>query len=340
MSKAHCKGCGAKLQTSDPNKVGYTPDLRKDFCQDCFRLSHYGEAKSHFHPDTLPTLKPKSLALMICSVMALDMLFFYPLHRYAPDVKYTYIINQVDLLPDSTNLDLLLKSIMRRAKEMKVPFEDIILMSAKHEDDVLHLKAYIMSYDVRNVYLLGVQNAGKTTLYKTLVADDKALAMNKAGLTQEVISHKLSSNQTLHDMPGLYQEGYLHQLFSYDIYKSLLVNKQLKPVIYQLKKNQSLMIEGLIGVTVHQDMSVVIYANQQVKVHRTNEAKLLTLMNEKTLKDRVYSETYETRTYKLPFGKQQLTFADFGFMHIPGDSLVTVTYPKALHMSMTEALFS
>ena len=340
MSKAHCKGCGAVLQNVDDTLVGYSPDLSKDYCQACFRLAHYGEVKDHFHPDRLPELKSKSLALMVSSVLQLDMLFFYPLHRYAPDVTYTYIINQVDLLPDSTNLDKLLENIMDQADAMQIPYQDIILMSAKNPYDIENLKDYIASYKVSNVYLLGVQNAGKTTLYKALVNDPKALAMNKAGLTQEALSAQLSPKQKLYDMPGLYQEGYLHQLLDYDIYKKLLPSKPLKPMIYQLKAGQALMFEGLIGLSVNTDTSVVGYLSESVQIHRTNKEKLSELIKNQVLKDRVYAPPYETRTFTLDKGKQQVTFADFGCVHMDGPLKITLTYPKALHVSVTEALFS
>ncbi len=340
MSKTRCKGCGAVLQNKDIDKVGYTPDLNKDYCQACFRLAHYGEADAHFHPESLPTLKPKSLALMVCSIMGLDMLFFYPLHRYAPDVTYTYIINQIDLLPASTNLDKLLENIIKRAKAMHVPYEDIILMSAKHDEDIINLKAYIQSFNAVDIYLLGIQNAGKTTIYKALVHDQHALAMNKAGLTQETLKAKLSSKQTLYDMPGLFQEGYLHQLFSYQTYKRLLVNKPLKPFVYQLKKDQVLLFEGLVGISVDQDLSLVCYVNEQVNIHRTNKDRLQVIITEQSLSNRIYAKQYETRTFKLDTGKQQITFADFGFMHVTGPCHLTVTYPKNLHMSVSEALFS
>lgn len=340
MSVTRCKGCGAVLQHKNQNLVGYSPDLTTDYCQACFRLFHYGEVKDHFHPEQLPTLKPKSLALMVCSVMALDMLFFYPLHRYAPDVTYTYVINQVDVLPESTNLDKLIERITNRAKEMHIPYQDIILMSAKHQDDIENLKAYITSFKVSNVYLLGVQNAGKTTLYKALVNDDKALAMNKAGLTQETLHTKLSSKQTLYDMPGLYQEGYLHQLLPYDTYKKLLVHKPLKPVIYQLKADQAIMIEGLIGIVTHKRTTLVSYVSDYVKIHRTNHDRLPILINDQILDNRVYVDDYETKVFQVNKGKQQLTCADFGFIHVEGPLRLTVTFPKGLHISISEALFS
>ena len=43
----------------------------------------------------------------------------------------------------------------------------------------------------------------------------------------------------IYDMPGLYQEGYLHQLLPYGIYKDLIPDKEIKPRIYQLKEKTS-----------------------------------------------------------------------------------------------------
>ena len=40
-----CLGCGIKLQTSDKNKVGYTPKENATMCERCFRLKNYNEFK-------------------------------------------------------------------------------------------------------------------------------------------------------------------------------------------------------------------------------------------------------------------------------------------------------
>ncbi len=47
----YCIGCGAKIQTTDPVKPGYTPmsalkkglETNELYCQRCFRLRHYNE---------------------------------------------------------------------------------------------------------------------------------------------------------------------------------------------------------------------------------------------------------------------------------------------------------
>ena len=42
-----CKGCGITLQNKEKESLGYVVDLDQDYCQRCFRLSHYGDI-SHF----------------------------------------------------------------------------------------------------------------------------------------------------------------------------------------------------------------------------------------------------------------------------------------------------
>ena len=47
----YCIGCGAKIQSENPNELGYTPEsaVKKGleteelYCQRCFRLRHYNE---------------------------------------------------------------------------------------------------------------------------------------------------------------------------------------------------------------------------------------------------------------------------------------------------------
>ncbi len=38
-----CSGCGALLQNSNPNEIGYVKDINNDICERCFRIKHYNE---------------------------------------------------------------------------------------------------------------------------------------------------------------------------------------------------------------------------------------------------------------------------------------------------------
>jgi ribosome biogenesis GTPase A len=334
-----CKGCGAPLQTSDPNQRGFALSLEHDYCQSCYKLYHYGEANEHFHPEDLPKLNAHGVAVMVSSVMAFDMLFEYPVYRYEPQMTFVYVINQMDLLPESTNMDKLFDRIVAKAKSMRIPFKDIIFMTAHNPYDIENLKDYLLSFHKENIYLIGVQNAGKTTLFKALTKDDKALALNKAGLTQEAIHAHLDEKHILWDMPGLYQEGYLHQFLPYVKYKKLLPQETMKPRIFQLREKQSVFIEGLIAVTALEPMNIVVYGSKHLNYHKTNQLKISELLHKKEDMFKIYVDHYEKKIYKLGQGKQQLTCGDFTFIHFSDVSKVEVTYPKGMHMTVTKALF-
>ncbi|MDO9630131.1 MAG: GTPase [Acholeplasmataceae bacterium] len=341
MSKTiRCQGCGAMLQIEDELRVGYAKSLDLTYCQSCYRLMHYGESITHFHPEDLPSLPENSIIVMVSSVLHLDMLFSYPVYRYQPDAKYVYIINQLDLLPRSTNLDLLIDQITLKAKKSQIPYIDIILMSSKSKDDILHLKQYLQSHKNPNIYLLGVQNSGKTTIYKALTDDDKALAFKKAGLTQEALSKPFGKRQTIYDMPGLYQEGYLHQMLPYSVYKRLIPDHEINPKIYQMKNNQTIFIEGLVALTFSgSDTNAVFYLDDMVIMHKTNPSRIKDLLDNKEKNFKVFAEAYEEKNFKIPLGKYQITFADMGFVHIQGPLTVKMMVPKGMHISLSEALF-
>lgn len=335
-----CKGCGALLQTEDQNKVGYTLSTEHDYCQSCYRLFHYGESSMHFHPEDLPMLPPNAIIVMVSSVLHLDLLFSYPVYRYQPEAKFVYIINQIDLLPRSTNLDKLLNNIKQKAQQLKIPYEDLILMSAKNKEDIQHLQDYLKDLNEPHVYLLGVQNSGKTTLYKAITQDDRALAMKKAGLTQEALK-KAYDDMMIYDMPGLYQQGYLHEVLPYGIYKNLIPDKEIKPKIYQLSEGQTLFIEGLIALSFYgESVNPVLYLDQKIRIHRTKDERVAELLMQKEKHFKIYALSYEERKIKIPDGKYQITFADMGFMQISGPGWMKISYPKGLHISLSEALFN
>lgn len=335
-----CKGCGAVLQRQKPDMPGYALSFEHLYCQACYRLLHYGEANSHFHPEDLPSLAKDALIVMISSVLHLDLLFSHPVYRYQPKATYVYVINQIDLLPASTNLDLLLKNITRKAKNNHVPYQDIILMSANNRHDIDAFKDYLKHFKQQDIYLLGVQNSGKTTLFKALSNQAEALAFKKAGLTQQALT-ALFGSKTLHDMPGLYQEGYLHTMLPYAIYKDLIPDREIKPKVYQLHPGHAIFLEGLIAManTGKDVVSIVLYISRLVDIHRTNQARIVPLLDDRRRQFPIHVNQYAERPFKLSAGKQQITLADMGMVHVTGPAHVTITYPKGMHLSLTEALF-
>ena len=326
-----CSGCGTAIQTNDPNIDGYAVNIDNEFCQSCYKLYHYGIASKHIHPNELPKLKKGSLVLMVSSAAHLDMLFEYPVHRYQSEAKFVYIINQIDLLPKDTNLDNLLENIIKKAKQFKIPYEDIILMSAVNEIDLNNLKDYLLDTPFNLVYLIGVQNSGKTTIFKSLTNDDKALALKKAALTQEMLTGNLEGKY-IYDMPGLFQNGYMHTFLPYEEYKKLIPDKEIKPKIYQ-KDKALYLIEDFLAINYKGEQSPIIF-------YLGNETKI-SLTKDEPLKDKPLNMTYDyiTSTFKTTSPLNQITLADLGFIHIRGRSVIEIRHPKKMHITVTEALF-
>jgi ribosome biogenesis GTPase A len=331
VSNKTCVGCGAKLSLN-PNDVGYTKDLNMDYCMSCFRLKHYKDPMNYNHPRVIPSIKKNSLVLVISSVLYLDLLFTYPIKRYQEDIKIVYIINQLDLLPPQTNYDYLYKRIKEEANLYHAPYEDIILMSATHEDDVNRLKEYLLTYkNINDIYLLGVQNSGKTTLLNALTNSNLALVDVKAGLTQETITREFDHFK-IHDLPGLYQENYIHHLMPYHEYRKLIPIKEIKPVIINLKVNEATLINDMFALyLIKGNGSVVFYFNELPirKVNFTNIENQL-----------IKTFEYTQQTFKLTDNKKyQITVADIGLIHLMGPKTIKMMIPKGLHISLKEAFF-
>ena len=338
LENKKCLGCGATLQNTNKDGLGYVQDLNKNYCMECFKLKNYGISNNYFPKPNLAVIKENSACFLISSVMHLDMLFNYPVHRYQPNAKYIYLINQMDLLPKSTNFDLLMENIIKKATKEKIPYYDIIFLSALCKDDISNLSNYIEMLTETDIYLLGVQNSGKTTIYKGLTKDTEALAISKAGLTQENLVGKLNDKMII-DMPGLYQEGYLHTFLEYERYKRLLPDKRIKPKIYQITKGEALILEGLVAIKYLNglDQTFVFYINNNIKIHKTNINRVEDLLKSDLFTDLKLEN--EKKTFKIPDKRTQVTFGDMGFFQAVTNGLIEVVYPKGLSVTITEALF-
>lgn len=148
-------------------------------------------------------------------------------------------------------------------------------MSATHKEDIEKLKNYLLTYkNVKDVYLLGVQNSGKTTILNALTDSEEALVDVKAGLTQDTIT-KQFKHFNIHDLPGLYQNNYIHSIMTYNEYRKLIPTKEIKPIIYNLKDNDSLVINDIFCLyLIKGNGSVVSYFNN-LEIKKINYQRVL-----------------------------------------------------------------
>lgn len=326
-----CLGCGSTKQTLNNNKQGYVKSLEHEYCFDCFQLMNYGKSYKHYHPNDYLEIKSGSLIFIVQSVMQLDLLFSQPITRIQPNAKYVYIINQIDLLPKDTNLDYILLNVKKLANKNNVEYEDIIFMSALNTNDINNLSKYILRRNESDFYLFGFQNSGKSTILKGLTKNNKVLSINKAGLTQEIITDKLG-NKTIYDMPGTYVKGYLSDFFDFSEYRKMLPEKTIKPKVYQLRNTQKLVINNFIEISFNgrESTSLVFYLKDFNKIMKYN------MKNEnKYLKD---SFDYISKTFKTGNNKTQITIADLLFFQTNENINITIKVPKNMHLTFMESI--
>jgi len=332
-----CLGCGAVLQNIDIEKEGYVKSLDQPFCMHCFKLMHYGKGDIHFHPDKLPTFKKDALIVLVSSVLYLDTILTSEVKRLAEDYHVVHLINQIDLLPDSTHRNYLLGKIQKQFNRFRVAYDEIILMSALNKFDIENLKNYLLDSKYKEVYFIGLQNSGKTTIFKALTGNKEALALKKAALTQTILSGELEGIK-IYDTPGLYQEGYLHEFFPYEVYKDLLPSNQFKPKNGKLEKGDAILIDGLAAVSILKGSTTsVFYGSESIKLHPTKAEKVADLLQNKQVVNVNFDE-YKSSEFALKEDvKYQITFADFGFMILTGPVTIKIDTHPNLHITVIEA---
>ncbi|MEG2254116.1 MAG: ribosome biogenesis GTPase YqeH, partial [Vagococcus sp.] len=110
-----CIGCGTVIQTTDKEKMGYTPNsaLEKGlesgdvYCQRCFRLRHYNDIQDVAMTDKefLALLnsigQTDALIVNVVDIFDFNGSLIPGLHRFVGDNPVLLVGNKVDILPKS-----------------------------------------------------------------------------------------------------------------------------------------------------------------------------------------------------------------------------------------------
>lgn len=260
-----CIGCGALIQTTNPDELGYTPNsaLEKGkesgeiYCQRCFRLRHYNEISpvSLTDDDFLKLLNQirdaNALIVYLVDVFDFNGSLIPGLHRFVGDNPIMLVGNKSDLLPNSLKRSKLKDWIRQRANEAGIRPIDVELVSAKTNESVDDLLKNIDKYrNDRDVYVVGVTNVGKSTLINQIIRQNTGIkelitTSRFPGTTLDKISIDLEDGHELVDTPGIiHKEQMAHYLNGKDL-KIVQPQKPIKPKVYQLNPEQTLFFGGV-----------------------------------------------------------------------------------------------
>lgn len=282
-----CTGCGVKIQTEEPEHLGYAPQssLEKEVvvCQRCFRLKHYNEVQdvSLTDDDFLKILngigQKDALIVKIVDIFDFNGSWLPGIQRFAGKNPVILIGNKADLVPKSVKQNKLIDWMKKESKDLGLIPKDVFLVSASKGKNIRDAAAAIDEYrNGKDVYVVGCTNVGKSTFINRIIKEvtgenDIITTSHFPGTTLDIIEVPLDDGKFLVDTPGIINH---HQMAHYVDKRDLKVitpKKEIKPKIYQLNEGQTLFFGGLARFDYVSGgrRSFTCYLSNELNIHRT-----------------------------------------------------------------------
>ncbi|MBA1434626.1 ribosome biogenesis GTPase YqeH [Bombilactobacillus bombi] len=289
-----CIGCGAKLQSVNPQEAGYIPanTLKKYqedssepelYCQRCFRLRHYNEVTQvplddvHFKHLLSQIGHEQALVVYVVDLFNFSGSLIKQLQHYIGKNPILLVGNKADLIPSSFKLNKLKNWLQHQLKTAGLHPIATELVSAKKLTNIDDLLTKITQLrHQRNVYVVGTTNVGKSTLINAIIRahngwQDLITTSNFPGTTLNEIRLPLTDGGELVDTPGIIHKNQISQFLTAKELKYLTPQKEIHPRIFQLQEQQTLFLAGLgrLDFVKGKPGSFVVYVDNQLYVHRT-----------------------------------------------------------------------
>lgn len=255
-----CKGCGIILQSDDKNALGYTPDIKNELCQRCFKLKNYNTLINNGVNIDNDKLIKKINSLNVHVLFLVD---FLNIDSEAMDlykkikVNKTLVITKEDIIPKNIIKDRLIKNI----KDIYEIREDIILTSTKFTKNISNIESICLKE--KKVLFAGYTNAGKSSLINKMVGSDITVS-NRENTTQDFIKLNVDG-VTIYDAPG----------FMSNTKRDVVSKNIIKPKTYQLPNKHYLEFNN-IKLNVSEDSNITLYLPDEVIINRRREKNNIT----------------------------------------------------------------
>ncbi len=335
-----CMGCGVTLQNEDKNQIGYIPKEDAKYCQRCFRIMHYDDVvislQQGIDSDAVlqKVAKMDALVLWVVDLFDFEANIIKGINRHLVGKDIVLVVTKRDLLPHTMGNEKLSKFILGRLKDRGIQVRGLVICSdlvqnaANPENySIAEVKRAIRVFrDGRDVVVIGMANAGKSTLLNAFLHRDQLTVSRHPGTTVD-FNRLHVGDYAIYDTPGLTRDYSLLTHIDESLLKKVIPTKELKPMQFQLVKNQSIAVEGFVRLDLEgcNKVTCVCYFAPSLQIHRSKMENADTLWNthlgkqmlsttlDKAFKDmRVYQS-------KKDWDKMDVVIHGLGFFCISGD---------------------
>lgn len=248
-----CIGCGINLQDKSPYTLGYTPKLENDYCERCFKITHYNAkidaSLSLTNEDLIKKINDKkAFVIYLCDFLNLqteNIDFFNKI-----STSKMLVITKSDIIPKN----IVKNKLLKRIKSYYKIEEEILFCSTKIKENLSTLTNIMKAK--KKVLIAGPTNSGKSSLINHLIGAKITVSKN-ANTTLDFI--KLAFDEfTIFDAPGFLPSSFID---------SMTPKGYIKPITYQLKSKYYLTFLG-IDISINQDNNITLYLNNMIKVEK------------------------------------------------------------------------
>lgn len=195
--------------------------------------------------------------------------------------KLVLVATKVDLLPSQVSPTRLDRWVRHRASAGGAPkLSAVYLVSSRKDLGVRNVLSFVkdLAGPRGNVWVIGAQNAGKSTLINAFAKKEgaKVTKLTEApvpGTTLGIlrIAGILSAKAKMFDTPGLLHPYLLSMRLNREEQKMVEIRKELKPRSYRIKAGQAIHVGGLARLDLIeasvQTMYVTVWASPNVSLH-------------------------------------------------------------------------
>ena len=370
-NKIYCIGCGAEIQSENPNKQGYLPKsvVEKSIeennlvCKRCFRLKNYNEVSDvelgaeDFYKLIKTLSKKDGLIVKVVNIFDFSGSWIEDVIDIVGNNKDIVLVaNKLDLLPKSVKQNKIKQWLFKMLKAKGIKVKDVLLISAIKNHGIEEAAARIDELrNGKDVYIIGATNVGKSTFINKLIeltTGDKNVITTShfPGTTLGMIEIPLDRATSIYDTPGIILDYDIAHYLDAKSLKLVMPKKEIKARVFQLNAEQSLFFGGMARVDFvkGERQSFTLYASNLVDIHRTKlsnadalfEKHLGTLLKPPFEDNISIFKNQVKKNFKIDDRKIDIVISGLGWITVNSDSgcEIDIYVPEEIEVFVRESI--